>query len=362
MSIINVCIVGCGRISTLNALGYVGHPDARIYAVCDINESQARSRAVEWQAEVVYTDYRDVLKDPNIHAVELLVPHHLHASMTVQACKAGKHVSVQKPMALSLEEADLMISAAKEAGVKLKVYENFVCYPPYVKAKQLIDAGEIGEPISIRIKSNAGKKGMGWHIDASTWAWRMKEEESGGGPLVFDDGYHKFSVAMYLLGDVEKVNAWIDRTETVPGISWQDAPAMIMWKYRDAKKYGMMDIMSSPDLTIATNYYGIDERVEVTGTRGVLWVTRCTAKMMQIPALMVYKDGKMETYNHLRDDWADSFVDSTKDFIEAIKQDREPMLSGERGREVLRFALAAIESSKRNKEVHLDELESGKTM
>jgi len=358
MSFIRVCIVGCGRISTLNALGYLEHPDAKIVAVCDLDRRKAEEKAQEWGADKVYTDYAEVLKDEEIDAVELLIPHHLHCSMTIQACEAGKHVSLQKPMALSLAEADLMVEAAEKAGVKLKVYENFIWYPPLVKAKSLIDAGEIGEPVSIRIKSNAGRADLGWEVSPETWAWRMNEETCGGGPLVFDDGFHKFSLAMYLMGEVEKVTAWIDRTELVPGVAYQDSPAMIMWKYKDSKRYGIMDIVTSKDMFINTDYYSIDERVEVTGTKGVLWITRCTAKMLQIPTLIVYRDGQTMSYENLRDDWADSFIDSTKDFIDCIQHDREPKLNAREGREVLRFTLAAMESAKRSQEVYLDRMPS----
>ena len=356
MKPIKVCIVGCGRISTLQTLGYQNNPDVRIYAVCDLDAGKAKEKAAEWGAEKVYLHYEEVLKDPEVDAVELLVPHHLHCKMTIQACEAKKHVSVQKPMAMSLGEADAMIHAAKKAGVKLKVYENFIFYPPYVKAKQLITAGEIGEPISIRIKLNAGRQDLGWQVAEDTWSWRMKEEFCGGGPLVFDDGYHKFSIAKYLMGDVEKVSAWIDRTDVIPGVFYEDAPAMIMWKYKDAKKYGMMDVTFSKDLYINTDYYVCDERVEVTGSKGVLWVTRCTAKMLQIPTLMVYRDGQMISFEGLRDDWSDSFVDSTQDFVNSIKNDYEPALTGEDGREVLRFALAALESAKSHQEIYLDDL------
>jgi predicted dehydrogenase len=360
MNKLKVCIVGCGRISTLQSLAYKNHSDAEIYAVCDLNETRAEEKAAEWGARKIYTDYGEALKDPEIDAVELLVPHHLHCEMTVRACEAGKHVSLQKPMAMSLEEADRMIEAAKKAGVKFKVYENFVFYPPYVKAKELIDKGEIGEPISIRIKLNAGRQDLGWNVEESTWSWRMKEETCGGGPLVFDDGYHKFSIAKYLMGDVEKVFAWIDKTDIIPGVFYEDAPAMIAWKYKDGKKYGFMDVTFSKDLYINTDYYVCDERVEVTGTKGVLWVTRCTAKMLQIPTLIIYKDGCTTTYEGLRDDWADSFIDSTNDFISSVKNNREPRLTGEEGREVLKFALAALESAKLNRQVYLDELEAYK--
>jgi predicted dehydrogenase len=126
MEKIRVCIVGIGRIATLNVLGYKDNPDAEIYAVCSRNEEKGRKAAEEWKAQKVYTDYDEMLKDPKIDMVELLVPHNLHCEMTIKACEAGKHVSVQKPMAMNLKECDLMIEAAKKAGVKLKVYENFI--------------------------------------------------------------------------------------------------------------------------------------------------------------------------------------------------------------------------------------------
>jgi predicted dehydrogenase len=353
---IRVCIVGCGRISTLHALGYRDDPDAEIYAVCDVNAGRAKETGEELGVSRIYTKYDEVLVDKDIDMVELLVPHHLHCEMTVKACQAGKHVSVQKPMALTLEEADTMIAAAAKAKVKLKVYENFVFYPPLVKAKELIEAGEIGEPLSIRIKLNSGDPNAGWKVPIGTWRWRMQEKYCGGGPIVFDDGYHKFSVARFLMGDVEKVVAWIDHMTIVPGLAYADAPSVIMWKYRDGKKYGVMDVTFSKDLDMDTRYYPCDERFEVTGTKGVLWVTKCTANMLNIPSLILYKDKKTIPFTGLRDDWSDSFIDSTKDFISALKYDREAKLTGKDGREVLKFALAAIESSRTSREIHLKSL------
>lgn len=355
MSKIKVCIVGVGRIATLNVLGYMDNPDAEIYAICSRSEEKAKNAAKEWGAAKIYTDYDEMLKDPEIDLVELLTPHNLHCEMTVKACRAGKHVSVQKPMAMNLAECDEMIAAAKEANVKLKVYENFMFYPPYVKAKELIDQGVIGEPITMRYKMNAGKQTLGWEVDMGTWEWRMKDEISGGGPLVFDDGQHKFSIAMYLMGEIEKVTAWIDHTDVIPGVFYEDAPAMVMWKYKDAKKYGFMDITYSEELHINTDYYSCDERVEVTGSKGVLWITRCTGKMLQIPTLIVYKDGQTTTYEDLRDDWADSFIDSTKHFVNVLKNGGEPELDGEGGKEVLKFSLAAIKSANEKREVYMNE-------
>ena len=105
MPSLGVGIVGCGRISDLHELGYRGLEDACIVAVCDPKRSRASAKARAWNVGTVYTDYHQLLADPAVDLVELLVPHHLHVGMAVEACAAGKHVSVQKPMALSIAEA-----------------------------------------------------------------------------------------------------------------------------------------------------------------------------------------------------------------------------------------------------------------
>ena len=137
MKPIRVAIVGCGRISDLHQLGYRGREDAKIVAVCDTNKSQAKKKAREWGVEKVYTrTMRMSLRIRKWMRWNLLTPHHLHCPMTVQAAEAGKHISVQKPMALCAAEADEMITAANKAGVILRVYETFVFYPPAVRAKE----------------------------------------------------------------------------------------------------------------------------------------------------------------------------------------------------------------------------------
>ncbi len=198
METIRAAIVGCGRISDLHQLGYRGRDDARIVAVCDSDRERAQAKAAAWGVEKVYTDYEQVLSDREVDLVELLTPHHLHCPMTVAACQAGKHVSVQKPMALSAAEADEMIGAAQQAGVVLRVYENFVYYAPAVRARQMIEAGEIGEVRAVRMHVSTGTSDTGWEVPLSAWAWRFDEELCGGGPLVFDHGYHLFSLAHYL--------------------------------------------------------------------------------------------------------------------------------------------------------------------
>lgn len=359
MDTLKVAIVGCGRISGLHQLGYRNREDAKIVAVCDTNRALAKKCAKEWEVEKVYTDYLDVLADKEVDAVELLTPHHLHCPMTVQAAEAGKHISVQKPMALSAKEADLMIAAADKAGVKMRVYETFAYYAPAVKARQMIEAGEIGAIRAMRMHINSGTGNSSWHVPLSAWVWRFDEKKCGGGPLVFDHGYHLFSVGYYLGGPVEKVFAWIDHTPVrqAGGLVKIDAPAMIIFQFKNGGAYGQLDVEHTPDMRIYSDYYSDDDRIEVIGEKGIIFINRYTTRTVDLPELMLFKDGKTTAIPVEGVEWHDSFIATTQDFIEKLKTGGQPRLDGPTGKAVLQFTLAALQSARTGQVVRPDEVE-----
>lgn len=358
MNSIRVAIVGCGRISDLHRIGYRDREDAKIIAVCDTNKSLAKKKAREWGVDKVYSDYQQVLDDKEVDLVELLTPHHLHCPMTVRAAEAGKQISVQKPMALTAAEADKMIAAVEKAGVVLRVYETFVYYAPAMQAKKMIEAGEIGEIRAVRMHVNSGTGDTSWDVPLSAWLWRFDEKKSGGGPLVFDHGYHLFSLAYYLGGPIEKVFAWIDRSpvQEAGGIVKIDAPAAIMFKFKANHRYGLLDIEHTPKMRIYSDYYADDDRIEVIGDKGILFINRYTTKTVDLPALMLFKDGKTTPIAVEGVEWHDSFIATTHDFIEKLKSGGQPRLDGRTGKAVLQFTLAALQSAATGKEVRPDDV------
>lgn len=349
MDKVRMGIIGGGRISDLNILGYLDHPRCQVAAVCDIVPDLAKRRMKEWGADRYYTDYQKLLADPEIDAVEILAPHRMHAPMVIAAARAGKHVSVQKPMCVTLAEADAMTAACRQAGVKFKLFENFVFYPPYRKAKELLDAGAIGAPLSINMKLGSGMGG--WWVPLTTWMWRFTWEECGGGSAVYDDGFHKLSLARFFFGEIEAVKAWVDFSFGVI-----DIPSLVTWTYCNSPRLGIWEVTASPGMLMQGKYYTADERVEITGTDGYIWVTRCTARLTEIPPLIVYRDGKSEVYDDMRDDWGDSFHDSGWNFIDSILADRDPFLTGEDGRRLMQFWLAIERSFREGREVNLEEV------
>jgi predicted dehydrogenase len=341
-------------------LGYRERQDARIVAVCDIKKGRAQQKARTWGVETVYTDYQELLADPEIDLVELLVPHHLHAEMTIAACESGKHVSVQKPMALNVAEANQMIKAAQHAEVILRIYENFVFYQPHVRAKDMIDAGEIGEPQMIRLHVSTGKSETEWKVPLTAWLWRINESKCGGGPLIFDHGYHLFSLAHYLMGKVERVYAWMDRSPVGGAIPRQiaevDAPATIMFQFKSPRRYGVLDFAHTPNMVMDSVYYADDDRVEIIGDKGIIFVNRCTARTVDLPPLMLFRDGKTYEIPVERFEWHDSFVDCTRHLIDVLHHGGEPVLDGPTGMAVLQFSLAAHISAREGREVCPDDV------
>ncbi len=354
MDNLRVGIIGTGRISDLHALEYLANDRAEIVAVCDIDDAAARERGLAWGVPEnrIFADYHDLLTLPEVDLVEILLPHHLHHQATLDAAAAGKHISLQKPMALSVQEADEMIAAAEQAGVIFKVFENFIFYPPVMRAKALIDAGEIGEVRTIRIKSNPCISPTAWNVPGTAWVWRFNEATCGGGPLVFDDGHHKFSLAWYFMGGIaEEVHAWIGETEFLPGLTL-DAPAIVSWKF-PGNRFGSLEAVFSPEMVIDTKHYAQDDRIEITGTKGVIWVTRGHGKMMDVPPVVMYKDRQVRGFSDMPTGWEHSFINSTRHFIDAYFKGEPPRLTAEEGRDILRFALAAQESNQTGQAITL---------
>lgn len=348
---INVALVGCGRIADLHAPGLLQTDGARLYGVCDLDPEVAAARQAEWGADRSWTDFDQVLADPAVDAVEVLTPQTLHEAMVIAALRAGKHVAVQKPITIDLPSADRMVAAAEASGRVFKVTENYVFYPPIVRAKALLEAGAIGEPIGLRIKLLSGPTG-GWEVPASAWQWRVEEAAAGRGFTTFDHGHHLWSTAWYLMGEVERVVAWIDSIDGVV-----DCPAVVMWKHTDAKRYGTCDLIHATELNVPSRYYSNDEWIEVTGTRGVLVITRCTGDVQTGPPLRRFDGERWIDEEDLDADWGAGFVGATRNFLAAIRGEAAPLLDGRQGREILRFALAIQRSARERREVFLEELD-----
>ena len=372
---LKVGFIGLGTISHENVLGYLNSPDAEIVAVCRREEAAARQWLATYNLRQAryYQRVEEMLEKEDLDIVEILTPHYLHCSQTVLCAQAGvKGISLQKPMALNLRECDRIIEICKEHHVKLKIYENFVFYPVYLKARELIAQGLIGELQSIRINTMSGiREGAPWPWCWTPGSWSLDLSRSGVGPLVGDDGSHKFSLARWFMGrDFEKVGAWIDATTPL------DAPALIRAKLKNAPnecpKYAQIDFSFSTKMALPCDFW-LDDFIEIVGERGIMWLNQCSAagdreffrgnQMSDspvFPPIAVFINGRVETYltdiSPSERNWSTSFVGSTRHFIKVMKEGGEPIYTGEEGREIHRYVIAAFISAQEGRDVHLDEI------
>jgi predicted dehydrogenase len=357
---LGIGVVGCGRIADLQVKGYLEHPRARVVALFDPDAERAGRAARDWTREQpvrVHTSLEALLADESVDAVDILTPHHLHLPHAVAAFEAGKHVSLQKPPARSLDELDRIAGAARRSGRVLRVFENFMHYPPHVRAKQLVDEGAIGTPLSVRLKTAAGRFGDGWEVEAKTQAWRMDRELCGGGATTFDHGYHCFNMArLFVPAEIERVHAFVNWTQ-LGDDAWLDGPALISWQYAgDPPRFGSWEVIASVAMRVRSEYYVSDDRLEVHGSEGILWVNRCTGKLLDEPSLVLYRDGETRAFHDLPVDWAESFRLGGLDFVDALLEARAPAQEADEARRTLAFALAADRSGREGREVTLAEI------
>jgi len=345
-----VGMIGVGDITPLHYRAYRGFELAELVAICDIDEKLLEQRAREWRIAKATTDYREIIDDPEIDIVEVNTPHHLHKRFVVEALDAGKHVACQKPIATTIADAKEMVEAKRRNPGRLRILENFVFYPPYVKAKELIDSGEIGEPLTVRFKLGTGIFGSRW-VPLRSELWHLMESEKGMGQAIFDDGYHKLSMAIHLFGAIEAVKGFIDRS-----FAYVDMPAQLIWRYKGRKTLGSFDLALSPNVYTRSDYFPADERIDIVGTRGMINLTCCTAKLLDEAPLILYRDGKRYLYDDIETDWQASFTAGIRDFPKAIAEGRDTLISPERAVEILKFAYALIVAAKMGSEVRPDEV------
>jgi len=191
---VRIGLIGAGGIAGAHVAGYLRNPETVTFAaVADPVRESAEKRAGDTGA-AIYADYREMLADADIDAVDICLPHHLHKDAIVAAAQAGKHILCEKPLCLTPEEAREVSAAVEGAGVTLMCAHNQLFLPAVAKAKELIESGTLGRVYEVRTTdsffNDFDPENMGWRAHAST---------SGGGELI-DTGYHPTYLLLHLAG------------------------------------------------------------------------------------------------------------------------------------------------------------------
>lgn len=192
---IKIGIIGCGKITEVrHAPEYSENPNCKITAFFDVMTDRAEAMAREYGAKA-YASVEELLAS-DVDAVSVCVANRFHAEISIKALKAGKHVLCEKPMATTPEDCEAMVAAAKEAGRYLMIGQNQRLAKAHVKAKELLDSGEMGEVLAFETHfAHPGPEG--WTGQANSWFFDKKTAQFGA---MADLGVHKTDLLYYLTG------------------------------------------------------------------------------------------------------------------------------------------------------------------
>ncbi|WP_197377102.1 Gfo/Idh/MocA family protein [Mycolicibacterium baixiangningiae] len=311
---LGVGVIGLGEIGQFHLRGYARSRGARPVAVADMNATLVASSSAEYDT-LGFHDYHELIADPGVQVISICLPHSLHTPVTIEAVRAGKHVLVEKPLAISVAECDQILAAAQSAKVIVGLQHNQIFYPAHVRAKELIDSGAIGRPLQLRLRLAIGGKYQGWRTDPAV----------AGGGILFDAGVHRFYLARYLFGEIVEVSAVTDKPRT----DGEDQ-AVVSLRFGNGA-LGVID----------ASYHGpakmFDDAVEIVGTEGALYLSGVEAEFEGFrtgPALRLY-DGAWHDLRVPGGDWADSVAASIQAFVDAVRTDAEPPVPLREGRRVV---------------------------
>lgn len=336
---IRVAVVGCGAIAVRRHIPeYELNEHVELVAFVDPVLERAEKYAEKHDAKA-YADYEEMLKEVKVDAVSVCTPNYLHAPVAIAAANAGAHVLVEKPMAVSSEEGEAMIEAAKRNGVYLMVGHNQRYMPPHLKAKEILDSGRLGRVLTFRTSFGHGGP-EGWSLDGRE-SWFFRKEEAIMGAMG-DLGVHKSDLIRYLLGDeVAEVAAFVSTLDKKDTDVDDNATCVLR-----------MNSGAIGTLVGSWTYYKGEDNSTV------FWCENGVMKVGTHPddqVIVELRNGTVERYKvgaiATNQKQVTSYV--IEAFVDSIRNSKEPLISGEEGLKSLNVILGAFESQATGKVVKL---------
>jgi predicted dehydrogenase len=328
-----VAMIGCGWAGERHARAF-RHAGAQVSWAIDVNRERAEALRADQDHTQVGTEYRAALADRDVDAVDIFLPHSLHAQVAVEAAEAGKHVLCEKPIADSLEQADRMIAVAGRAGVVLMIAENEVFNPLYRKVRGLLDDGVIGHPALVQLTRECYLTQSFLHDRP----WFLNAQIAAGG-MMMSGGVHSFEMLRRLLGEIESVYALRARQRFAEMEGDDTSIAAI--RFRDGTVGTVVESFVMKSLVTAAGPEV--QTLRIDGDLGSLVVR--DSQTIQIfserPDLTIA--GSL-TEHAIHVPQADTFALEIEHFLESVATGHEPITSGRSQRRPLEVVLAAYRS------------------
>jgi predicted dehydrogenase len=352
---IRLGLIGAGGISKEHIKAALGLPErAVLQAICDVNEKAAAEKAEAHGIREVYSDYKQMLASPNVDAVIITVPNFLHAQVSVDSLRAGKHVLCEKPMVMKAEEADAIIRARDESGKQFMVSMNNRFRQAAQWLHERIESGAFGDIYHAK---------TGWvrRRGIPAWgAWFFDRERSGGGPLI-DLGVHMLDVTLWLLGHPSPVavtgktyakfgprhqGAW-------PGTAFAPNAAYTVEDFATA----FIQLENDATVLLETSWAShIEEErayVELLGTEGgVRWEWNVAGNRQEVKWFRNEHGIPADVTLHF-DDQGER-VALLDHFLTSITENTTPLCTAEQGLVIAKVLEAIYESSEQGRQVQIE--------
>lgn len=340
-------IIGCGKIAQVRHMPeYADNENAKLVGLYDINLERAQKLAAQYGA-TAYETVDGLLEDPDISAVSVCAANFAHAELAVAALNAGKHVLCEKPMAVTLDECEAMVAAAKRNGKYLMVGHNQRLTKAHTLAKKLIGDGLIGDIITFRTTFGHGGPET-WSADPGRNVWFFDKAKAAMGAMA-DLGVHKTDLIQFLTG--QRV---IRTTARVVTLDKRDASGELIGVDDNAVCIYEMSGGAFGTMTASwTHYGGEDNSTVLYGTKGIMRIYDDPAVSIKV----ILNDGSKIAYEvegiQTNDKQTRSGVIDR--WMESLVNDVEPDISGESALAAMRAVFASIQSSETGRSVEISE-------
>lgn len=342
-----VAVLGAGFIADIHLESLHRFvPDAEVTAIYSRTAARAEAMAGKYAIPRWFDNIEALFAQADaFDVVDICLPNHQHARVTLAAAAAGKHVICEKPLSVTLEEADQMIDACRRAGVKLMYAEELCFAPKYERVRKLVRDGALGRVYQMR----QSEKHSGPHAD-----WFYDVDQSGGGVLM-DMGCHAFAWFRWMLGGNPKIESVSATMGTVMhgGRGRGEDNAVTIIEFEG----GVIGVAEDSWAKLG----GMDDRIEVYGTQGVSY-----ADLFAGNAALTYSEAgygyALEkagattgwTFTIFEEAFNQGYPQELRHFIECVREDKTPVVTGEDGRVVLEIIYAAYESAGLGRKVRPD--------
>jgi UDP-N-acetyl-2-amino-2-deoxyglucuronate dehydrogenase len=330
---LNFGIIGCGRIAYKHAEAINKNEKANLLSVCDIIEERAVDYKDKYGAECCYTEYHELLENPDLDVVSICTPSGMHAEMGIAAAKAGKHVIVEKPMAMSLQDADDLIQACEDNGVKLAVCFQNRFNPPVQKLRRALEEGRFG-------KLTHGSAVVRWFRPQDYYdqaPWRGTRANDGG--CLMNQSIHNIDLLQWMMGPVESVFGYT--ANNLRKIECEDVGVAVL-KF----KSGALGVIEASTTVYPEN---LEETLNIFGEKGTVVLGGIAVNKIETWKFADSTEDNGDLKEHQQDVpnvYGFGHNALIEDFIEAVTNNRDPYITGIEGRNALDIVLFLYQSDK----------------